>query len=77
MARELHSSFHRILETVDWMDEATRIQALSKLENMALMVGYPDELQDDNVLIKHYSGVCTDYVLNHSQVLITTLYLSS
>lgn len=67
MALEMHASFKRVLQNVDWMDDSTRKQAVAKLDKMALMVGYPDELTDEKVLLDYYSTVpMTSHLSNTS-----------
>ena len=54
MVNAIRSEFETTLETVDWMDNKTRLAALSKVEKMANHIGYPNELTNDKKLIKFY-----------------------
>ncbi|KAL9887927.1 M13 family metallopeptidase neprilysin 2 isoform 1-T1 [Glossina fuscipes fuscipes] len=54
MVMSIRNVFHKILEEVDWMDEGTRKEAIKKVESMAVHIGYPDELLDDNKLAEYY-----------------------
>lgn len=42
----LRAAFRERLRTLEWMDDATRTQALKKLDAMNVTIGYPDKWQD-------------------------------
>ena len=44
LVKSIRQAFRRRLEANTWMDEATRKQALEKLELMGEKIGYPDQL---------------------------------
>ena len=44
-------AFHQRLEQLDWMDEATRRGAHTKLSKMVAKIGYPDRFADDAISI--------------------------
>jgi putative endopeptidase len=46
MAAYLKTAFSTRLAAADWLDDGTRATALSKIERMALKLGYPDNLRD-------------------------------
>jgi putative endopeptidase len=50
LVAEVMRAFHGRIERVDWMGEATRAEALRKLDTYVVKVGYPDRPRD-------YSGV--------------------
>ena len=50
LVNELIRAFHNRIEHVEWMGEATRAEALRKLDTYVVKVGYPDTPRD-------YSGV--------------------
>ncbi|XP_046983494.1 neprilysin-2-like isoform X1 [Schistocerca americana] len=54
MVDDIRQEFLRILQEVDWMDEATRKKALEKAKSMVAHIAYPDELLDDAKLDKFY-----------------------
>lgn len=47
IAKEIQASLRRRIQQVDWMSEATRNNALDKLDGCALNVGYPDAWYED------------------------------
>ena len=49
--------FKRSLNSNTWMAAKTRSEALKKLNNMKLLVGYPDQLKDTAKIEQHYKGV--------------------
>src|SRR6202044_2749990 len=46
LVSELIRAFHNRIEHVDWMGEATRAEALRKLDSYIVKVGYPDTARD-------------------------------
>ncbi|HEX4003229.1 MAG TPA: M13 family metallopeptidase [Candidatus Acidoferrales bacterium] len=46
LVHDLIDALHDDLSTLDWMSEATRQQALHKLDAMTLKIGYPDKWRD-------------------------------
>ena len=42
----VRAALHDRLETLDWMDEATRAEALKKLAAFGVKIGYPDKWID-------------------------------
>lgn len=63
---DLHEEFIDILEVVDWMDEITRNEALTKAKPIRKHVAYPQELLDDNVLNDYYKSL--EYSDNYLQL---------
>lgn len=57
MVDDIKLEFENILKSIDWMDVKTREQALIKLKSMATIIAYPDELNQDDVLIDYYKGL--------------------
>jgi predicted metalloendopeptidase len=60
LVANLRAALRERLQTLEWMDEPTRIKALAKLDAFTVKVGYPDKWRD-------YSGAKVDrgpYVLN-------------
>lgn len=57
MVDAIKNEFKETLTTVPWMDEKTRGAALTKIEKMEKHVGYPNELMDDEKLIKLYENL--------------------
>jgi putative endopeptidase len=46
LVRNLMASYHRRLETLDWMSAQTRAEAIKKLDTYTVKVGYPDHPRD-------------------------------
>ncbi|XP_042232177.1 neprilysin-2-like isoform X3 [Homarus americanus] len=57
MVRYIRAEFKKILENIDWMDEATRIRALKKAEAITPHIAYPPELLIDDKLTELYDGL--------------------
>jgi len=47
----LRAAFRARLERIDWMSEATRKEALRKLDTIAIKVGYPDHPRDYSAVV--------------------------
>jgi neprilysin len=60
MVQDIKEVFEGILQTVDWMDAITRKKALEKVKDMAIHIGYPDELMDNKKLEAYYEGLEID-----------------
>lgn len=57
MVGNVRHEFAETLNTVDWMDNKTRAEALRKLNSMDTLIGYPDELMDDAKLEGYYKDL--------------------
>ncbi|OWR48508.1 zinc metalloprotease [Danaus plexippus plexippus] len=57
MVNDIRQQFRKTLETVDWMDEKTRREALEKADAMASHIAYPSEMLDNDKLTEFYSGL--------------------
>ncbi|CAN8004616.1 unnamed protein product [Ixodes hexagonus] len=62
---QLNSTFMEMLENNTWMDNATRDQAIKKLENMIAKIGYPSWILNDTYLNSLYE-YAPDVSLNDS-----------
>ena len=60
MVNRIKVEFEKILKTVPWMDDVTRVAALAKVKSMVTHIGYPDELMDDQKLIDFYKNITVD-----------------
>lgn len=60
MVNRIKVEFEKILKTVPWMDDITRVSALAKVKSMVTHIGYPDELMDDQKLIDFYKNITVD-----------------
>lgn len=57
MVNDLKLVFEDDLKEVEWMDEKTKTQAINKLHSMSTLIGYPEELDDDQFLEDYYKNV--------------------
>lgn len=57
MVGYIKREFTNILDQVDWMDEATRLEAKAKADSIATYIGYPDELLNDTLIEHLYAGL--------------------
>lgn len=60
MVQDIKHEFKNVLKTVEWMDGETREQAIKKLQTMATLIAYPDELNQDDVLLDYYKNLKID-----------------
>lgn len=57
MVEGIRKEFKTILSTSTWMDEKTKKMAIEKLKNIEALIGFPDELIDDVVLMRHHENL--------------------
>lgn len=56
ITKEIIDNFEKRLQRVTWMSDYTRLQALNKLQNINVKIGYPNKWNDySNINIKSYS----------------------
>lgn len=60
MTHELQEAFREILNTTDWLDNATKHLAELKVNSMSLKIGYPDFILSKEDLNKKYEGLHID-----------------
>ncbi|TRY81157.1 hypothetical protein TCAL_12081 [Tigriopus californicus] len=68
MLRRIRATFSELIVNSNWMDDATIGEAQAKLDRMDQMIGYPDELLDEEKVTSLYEGleVSDDqYLQNH------------
>lgn len=53
----IRKEFMEILVNSVWMDEITKQRAIIKLESMRALIGFPDELLDDEKLTEHHENL--------------------
>lgn len=54
LAKNIQKEFIEMLENAPWMDEQSREKAIEKANTMALNIGYPDEMDNDQKLEEYY-----------------------
>ncbi|KAH7713370.1 Protein NEP-11 b [Aphelenchoides avenae] len=59
--KDLKEAFRQILQQNTWMDDNTKRLAVTKLDNMLLNAGAPDQVYDDLKLDKEYEGLSFHY----------------
>jgi putative endopeptidase len=62
IATAVKAAFRRRLEENDWMDPATKAEALKKLDAFAIKVGYPDSWEN-------YSGIYRDAPIRRDDII--------
>ena len=70
LVSEIIVNYKKKLEKVDWMSEETKKNAIKKLDNMGVKIGYPEEWTDYSELeIKSYAegGSLFDNVMNMNE----------
>lgn len=56
ITKEIIDNFEKRLQRVTWMSDYTRLQALNKLQNINVKIGYPNKWNDySNINIRSYS----------------------
>ncbi len=51
MVEELRQTYHKRLQALDWMSESGKQKAIKKLNNIRVLIGYPDKWRDISGLI--------------------------
>ncbi|TRY68824.1 hypothetical protein TCAL_06186 [Tigriopus californicus] len=57
MLRRIRATFSDLIVNSNWMDDATIGEAQAKLDRMDQMIGYPDELLDEEKVTSLYEGL--------------------
>lgn len=57
MVAYIRAEFDKILRTVDWMDDDTRVRAINKSLAITPHIAYPEELLIEAKLSELYKGV--------------------
>eukprot|EP00095_Tigriopus_kingsejongensis_P002953 snap_masked-scaffold243_size241480-processed-gene-1.14 protein:Tk02953 transcript:snap_masked-scaffold243_size241480-processed-gene-1.14-mRNA-1 annotation:"PREDICTED: neprilysin-2-like" len=57
LIRNVRASFKEILDDIDWMDDGTKGKAYEKLAAMDQMIGFPDEILEEDKVTSMYKGV--------------------
>lgn len=60
MVDHIQKEFKDILRMNDFMDNVTKIAALSKVDAMSVHIGYPDELENDHILEEYHKNMEID-----------------
>lgn len=58
--KNINAEFIKILETVDWMDESTRKEAIEKENRMYRHIAFPVEMLDDNKIEQYHQDLQLD-----------------
>lgn len=61
MIGDIHAAFKEILNSSDWMDDETKLNALTKADGMITLLGYPEFVEDPQTLDEYYDDlrICT------------------
>jgi len=57
MVDNIIAAFSHQLRNAEWMDEPTKLSALSKLNSITLFIGYPEWYNNVSALYAYYDGV--------------------
>ena len=57
MVENVRAEFKKILEELSWMDDATKVRAQKKADQITPHIGYADEILDDNLISELYNGL--------------------
>ncbi|CAG2168313.1 unnamed protein product [Oppiella nova] len=57
MVNFIHKEFIQMLNSVEWMDETTRLQALDKAKAITSHIGFPKQLLNDSQIAKIYENL--------------------
>lgn len=56
MVDNIMEAFKGILNEIDWMDPATKVNARAKANSMKSQMAYADELREDSKLVEYYTA---------------------
>lgn len=57
MVEDIKKEFASNLESNEWMDVQTKVEAKKKLDMMGTLIGYPEELDNDTLLADYYKNL--------------------
>ena len=52
LVKQMVEAFKKRIRKLEWMEEDTRKEALNKLENLTVLIGYPDEWPESRTIIR-------------------------
>ena len=55
--KNLMAQFKKMLTEETWMDHKTQAEAVKKMNKMGSIVGYPEELLDDDLIVKYHADL--------------------
>ncbi|XP_003740137.1 neprilysin-3 [Galendromus occidentalis] len=56
----IKKSFSERLSNMTWMDDLTKLYAMSKVQNMSILAGYPDKYFDDSYMTDRHASLALD-----------------
>ena len=57
MVAYVRKYFTKMLDELTWMDDATKLKAKKKMEEMDQFIAYPDELVDQTIIDALHKGM--------------------
>lgn len=57
MVEDVRNAFIEGFESLEWMDDHTRNAAKDKAEHIVQKIGYPEYIENSQLLDNHYKGV--------------------
>ncbi|KAK4879429.1 hypothetical protein RN001_007575 [Aquatica leii] len=71
---DIRDEFMKILETLNWLDDKTRKNAIQKLSLMKICVGYPNELLDDVAVNNFYKNLTINFTTYLSAIMSINIF---
>uniref|UniRef100_A0A224X7X4 Putative m13 family peptidase n=1 Tax=Panstrongylus lignarius TaxID=156445 RepID=A0A224X7X4_9HEMI len=72
LVQRIRDEMYKTLQTIDWMDDETRKNALEKAASIKEYIAYPDELLDDNKLAEFYKDYDVSNVKSFLEAILKT-----
>lgn len=78
MVVNLRVSFKELVDEADWLENATRAEALAKADAIRSFMAFPEWLQNRTAIESYYAGVsqiisilriCTSSIINHNLII--------
>lgn len=57
LVMSIQRQLKRTIKRSDWLDSATKIQALEKINEMTVQIGYPEEYLNNTKIERYYKGL--------------------
>lgn len=57
ITENLKVAIKEMIQQVDWMDDATKAFSDERIDNLTVLVGFPDNFLEDHVITKHYKAI--------------------
>ncbi|XP_063918178.1 neprilysin-2-like [Zophobas morio] len=71
IALDIKKTFYSVVQNSNWMDPETKAYALLKIEKMGFVIGFPDEILDEETIETYFRGLELDSQTNYLEVYLT------